>query len=77
MVDALLGRDITEETTIENEVKQSLKTTEIQSQDINEIISNTFQTNLNISSINKCGSSSVGSNTLSIRNLVIEFLVLR
>jgi hypothetical protein len=71
-VNNLLSRGFKDETTIENTVKQQLKTQNIESTDINNIIKNTFNTIIDTTTLNECLNKNSGGNTISIDGLWID-----
>ena len=68
MVDDLLGKDETNETDIENSVKQHLKTTDIENTNISNIISNSFTTNVSTSTLNSCLTKNASGNSITIED---------
>jgi hypothetical protein len=71
-VNNLLGQGVKDETIIENTVKQQLKSKNVESTDINNIIKNTFNTNIDTTTLNECLNKNSGGNTISIDGLWIE-----
>jgi hypothetical protein len=72
MVDDLFKGGTTEETDIENDVKQQLKTKDVTSSDIKSFIQNSFNTNIDVSSINTCLSNSNASNHITLKGIWID-----
>jgi hypothetical protein len=72
MVDAITGKDTKDETEIENTIKQSLKTENIQSLDISEFVRNTFKTDISQNSINSCSSNTSGGNIITLTDITIS-----
>ncbi len=72
MVDDLFKGGTTSETDIENDVKQQLKTTDITSSDIESFIQNSFNTKIDMSSINSCLSHSDASNHVTLDGIWLD-----
>jgi hypothetical protein len=72
MVSDLLGKDVTSETDIENSIKQSLKTENTQTLNINEYVNNTFNNTINQETFNTCSSDTSSGNIITLTNITIS-----